>query len=161
VRGQLARLFNSPDISTAHWLPFAALFGLFALGVAVLASRQGRELLAISVVGATAVLVSPLGWSHYWVWFVPFAVMGVSSAIQRRSRWGWFALGGVYLLVFAWPVGRAWGLPLPGLIFLTGNYSSALLTVAQSVEVLVGVALIALAAVDVFRNKSVERSFLG
>jgi alpha-1,2-mannosyltransferase len=160
VRGQLARIFHSPDISTIHWLPAAVVFGLLAMAVAVLASRQGRELLAISVVGATGVLVSPLAWSHYWVWFVPFAVMGVSAAWTQRSRWGWLAVAGGYLLLFAWPVGENWALPFPGLMFVMGRYPAGIGLLLQSIQVVVAVLLLALAAVDVLRDKPAERSFL-
>lgn len=160
VRGQLARIFHSPDISTLHWLPFAAVLGVLAMAVAVVASRQGRELLAISVVGATGVLVSPLGWSHYWVWFVPFLVMGVSAALTRRSRGGWLAVAAGYLLLFAWPTGETWGLPFPGLMFVTGRYPPGVGLLLQSIQVVVGVLLLALAAVDVLRNKPADRSFL-
>ena len=83
VMGVLARLGMDPASTTTTlvWLVAAALLALLGLTAAVAAQRQGELVLAVGIVGLLACLVSPVSWTHHWVWVVP---VGVGLA----SRWG-------------------------------------------------------------------------
>ncbi|MEY9966268.1 alpha-1,2-mannosyltransferase [Streptacidiphilus sp. MAP12-16] len=53
-------------------------------------------------VAVTALLVSPISWSHHWVWCVPMLVLLAAETMdrlryQRPDRWTW-TLGGALLL---------------------------------------------------------------
>jgi len=50
------------------------LLGGAGLALAALTHRNGRPLLGIALCGVTSLLVSPISWSHHWVWAVPALV---------------------------------------------------------------------------------------
>lgn len=88
--------------------------------------RLGR-LLVVELFG---LLLSPISWTHHWVWLVPLMIWlihGPQSA-RRGARilgWGWLALiivGVPWLLSFAqptiWQGGRAWYLAWGGLVYI-------------------------------------------
>lgn len=95
---------------TLLWLGLAAGAGLLGLAVARRAHRDGDELLAMTCVGLVTVLVSPVSWSHHWVWFVP-ALVGFWLSASRRGllrstpRRAAAALltGGYLALLATWP----------------------------------------------------------
>lgn len=105
LRGVLARLLHSPD--TGLWWPLlaavAAVCGL-ALGTAAL--LRGERAWAAAVCAATALLISPISWSHHWVWAVLLLILLGTEAVRRggrRARAGrrWWAAALVAGLVFA------------------------------------------------------------
>ncbi|MBY4574493.1 glycosyltransferase [Gordonia paraffinivorans] len=108
LRGMLANHLDTDHPPTLLYggLALAALVAGFA--VATYAHRKGQELLALSIVGMTACVVSPMSWGHHWVWFVPVIVIGVHLALDARLdpvRRGLAAAGAIalFLIVFAWP----------------------------------------------------------
>jgi alpha-1,2-mannosyltransferase len=149
IRGLIARFLNDPDLATMKWMPVAAVIGVLAMVVAVMASRRGQEFLAITVVGAISVLVAPMAWSHYWVWLVPFFVIGLHLAWTGRSRAVWAAVTAGYLLLFAWPLTIGHGAPLPGLIFVKHQ-------ALQAVEVGIALILLLLTAIYVLRKPTTD-----
>jgi alpha-1,2-mannosyltransferase len=147
IRGALARLLSVPDVPGVVWIPVAAAIALVALWIAVRAHRRNRELLALSVVGALMVLVTPWTWTHYWVWFIPFFVMAACGALRSRT-WRPAALVAlVYLLLFPWKVGTGRAdIPLVGLVVLPENHSPLALALAHALYVALALALLLLAA---------------
>ncbi|MBM9468296.1 mannosyltransferase [Nakamurella leprariae] len=82
LRGALARLAGH-DVSTAWYL---AVLLAVALGVTatVLTARAGDRAAALLAVQLTGLLVSPISWSHHWVWVVPlllWCLLGPSSRL--------------------------------------------------------------------------------
>jgi alpha-1,2-mannosyltransferase len=51
--------------------------------------RRGQALAALLVTAFYKLLVSPVSWSHHWVWAVPLIVLLVSQLPQRDSRTAW------------------------------------------------------------------------
>ncbi|SDD51260.1 glycosyltransferase 87 family protein [Actinokineospora iranica] len=149
LRGVIGRALGDAEPPALLWLSVAGLVAVVALAVAVLASRQGNELLAVATVGVTGVLIAPMGWSHYWVWFVPFLVLGAHAAYVNRSRLMLASTAAGYLLLFAWPIGTNIGLPFPGLLFAKDGLPDTAVTALQSLHVTVGLVLLASAAVHV------------
>ncbi|MDF2258101.1 glycosyltransferase 87 family protein [Streptomyces ferralitis] len=89
VRGVLARALHTPDPS-ASWLVTAAVIGVLGLAVAVAAALAGDRLpsgaaWAACACAVTALLVSPVSWSHHWVWCVPMVLLLASEALRRRD----------------------------------------------------------------------------
>ncbi len=127
--GVLVRLTRSQH--PARWL--VLLLDLIALGLAVLAARRqlsgGDELAAVTCVGMAGLLVSPVSWSHHWIWLIPALFV-----LWRHRQWfGLVLLAGVGYLAPQWftPAGglrefhqNGWqellcaSFPLVGLIFL-------------------------------------------
>jgi alpha-1,2-mannosyltransferase len=149
IRGVIAKIVDDPDLATMKWLPVAVAIGVLAMLAAVLASRRGSEFLAVCVVGATGVLVTPLAWSHYWVWFVPVLVLGLHLAWTGRRRWAWPATVLGYLLLFSWPLAFNKGAPFPGLIFVKNG-------LLQTLEVGLGLLVVIAAAIYVLRKPRAE-----
>jgi alpha-1,2-mannosyltransferase len=148
LRGLMARLVGIPDVSNAVWIPAAALVCVLGLVIAVRAHRSNRELLAVSVMGATMVLLSPVGWSHYWIWFLPFLIMVIGTALRTRSWIPWAVAAAGYLLVFSWPVdhGRN-NVPVVGLVVLPERAPMFLQIPAHGLYTSLGLILLAVAAV--------------
>jgi alpha-1,2-mannosyltransferase len=84
ITAVLMRLHLHPGLRSAVWLVLAAMF----LVVAVLAIRRaiggGHLVLAVSLNGVFELLVSPISWSHHWVWCVPLVLSLL--VLGRRSR---------------------------------------------------------------------------
>jgi alpha-1,2-mannosyltransferase len=84
LTGIMARLGGLP---AAHsWKVTAALLtGASGLAVAATLHRRGHRLAGLACCGITGVLVSPMSWTHHWVWVVPLLVAMAAAAGRRRS----------------------------------------------------------------------------
>ena len=84
ITAVLMRLGLHPGLRGAVWLVLVAMF----LVVTVLAIRRalggGHHVLAVSLTGVFELLVSPISWSHHWVWCVPLVLS--LAVLGRRSR---------------------------------------------------------------------------
>ncbi|MGZ4148571.1 MAG: glycosyltransferase 87 family protein, partial [Actinomycetota bacterium] len=114
ILGLLQRLGGSDRVL---WLAVACV----ALGVGMFRAREthrvGDELAAVTLVGLTGLLVSPISWSHHAVWIVP--AMGVVLGDGRSRRRILAAIAIVALYVSRLP---DWSSMTSGpLEFLSGN----------------------------------------
>ncbi|MFI5806469.1 glycosyltransferase 87 family protein [Streptomyces sp. NPDC051561] len=82
LQGMLARAMNTMEPGLV-WFATAALVGLAGLWIARRAVLLGMEQWGIVVVALTMVLVSPISWSHHWVWCVPLLAL---LCAERRFR---------------------------------------------------------------------------
>ncbi|NLU82897.1 glycosyltransferase 87 family protein [Rhodococcus sp. HNM0569] len=108
ITGVLARA--SWDES-APWLVASAVVCCLAIAAMSAALRAGEKALALCVNALAGLLVSPVSWSHHWVWTVPLlltlgvlAWRGLGGAAPRRTRGAVFAaltLAG--LVATRWP----------------------------------------------------------
>jgi hypothetical protein len=85
LAGVLARLYDSPETPGLLWLTFAAVCCALGLSRAATAHAEGDELAAFTLVGLTAVVISPISWTHHLVFVVPALVIMVDGALRRRS----------------------------------------------------------------------------
>jgi alpha-1,2-mannosyltransferase len=88
--------------------------------------RLGK-LLVVEVFG---LLLSPISWTHHWVWLVPLMIWLIHGPVRKRPGarifgWSWLALtliGVPWLLSFAqptiWQISRPWYLAWAGLIYI-------------------------------------------
>ncbi len=84
----------------------------------------------IVVVQLFGLLLSPISWTHHWVWLVPTMIWLIHGPLRDRRGaqifgWGWLALtliGPPWLLSFAqptiWQTGRPWFLAWAGLVYV-------------------------------------------
>ena len=120
--GGLARLADPDEPSRALWAVLAVVVLAVALTRAARAVRSGDELAGIALIGLAACLVSPISWTHHFVWLIPACVVLLDLAAGRRpagpvgrpGRARWSAVAGLatVLLVFGsslpwFPDGRA------------------------------------------------------
>ncbi|MET9089489.1 glycosyltransferase 87 family protein [Streptomyces sp. NPDC004237] len=74
LRGVLARFLHTPEPG-ALWAAAAALTAVLGLTLAIAAELRGRRAWAVAVCAVTALLISPVSWSHHWVWCVPVVLL--------------------------------------------------------------------------------------
>ncbi|MDT5011022.1 MAG: hypothetical protein QOH57_2639, partial [Mycobacterium sp.] len=112
LRGTIARLAGGPPANVIGVMPGEPpptwVWLLAAVGVVVVAAvvavrlyRCGEHLLALTVTGLTAVVVSPFSWTHHWVWFVPLVVYLLHRALT--NHWWWLPAVALFLTLGAWP----------------------------------------------------------
>ncbi|MDN4643669.1 glycosyltransferase 87 family protein [Arthrobacter sp. PsM3] len=98
--------FGVPEASvTVPWLLLSLLVVAVAAGIIRLASTQGSRVVAISTTALTMLLISPVSWSHHWVWVAAvlpaFAWTLRETPLRHRGvRWLMGAVLGISVLVF-------------------------------------------------------------
>lgn len=87
----------------------------------------------IVVVQLFGLLLSPISWTHHWVWLLPLMIWLLHGPLRERRGarilgWGWLALtivGVPWLLSFAqptiWVISRPWYLAWAGLIYIVAT----------------------------------------
>lgn len=91
---------------------------------------------AILVVQLFGLLLSPISWTHHWVWLIPLMMWLLHGPLRSRAGarilgWGWLALtliGVPWLLSFAqptiWEIGRPWYLAWAGLVYAVATLAT-------------------------------------
>jgi len=91
---------------------------------------------AIVIVQLFGLLLSPISWTHHWVWLIPLMIWLLHGPLRERLGarvlgWGWLALtliGVPWLLSFAqptiWVVSRPWYLAWAGLIYIVATLAT-------------------------------------
>ncbi|MEU2717165.1 glycosyltransferase 87 family protein [Streptomyces sp. NPDC007205] len=74
LRGVLARLLHTPHPG-ALWAACAAVVAALGLATAAAAELDGRRDWAVCACAVTALLASPVSWTHHWVWCVPLVLL--------------------------------------------------------------------------------------
>jgi alpha-1,2-mannosyltransferase len=109
----------------------SAVLAILAWRGLATAATGGRDRLgSLLVVELFGLLVSPISWTHHWVWLLPLMIWLLNGPWRGRPGaqllgWGWLALtliGVPWLLSFAqptiWEIGRPWYLAWPGLVYI-------------------------------------------
>lgn len=106
--------------------------------LALLAWRalDGDRLGLLLVVQLFGLLISPISWTHHWVWLLPLMIWLIHGPWRTRAGarllgWGWLVLtliGVPWLLSFAqptiWQISRPWYLAWPGLIYIAATLAT-------------------------------------
>ncbi|MEY9967573.1 alpha-1,2-mannosyltransferase [Streptacidiphilus sp. MAP12-16] len=97
LRGALARLFHTAD--PGAWAVVAtAAVGVLGLAVATACARRSStapraEAWGVLCCAITGLLVSPISWSHHWVWCVPVIILLAAEASAENDRGGHRRMG--------------------------------------------------------------------
>jgi alpha-1,2-mannosyltransferase len=86
LRGVLARLLHTPEPG-AWWTACAAVVAVAGLAVAVRAESRGQRAWAVCACAVTALLISPVSWTHHWVWCVPVVLL-LWTRVRRAAALG-------------------------------------------------------------------------
>ncbi|MFD0528464.1 glycosyltransferase 87 family protein [Kitasatospora arboriphila] len=154
VRGAVARLLHTADPGTLATLAGATV-AVAGLATAAWAHRSARwlprgEAWGICCAAVTAVLISPISWTHHWVWCVPVLVLLAAEAAHERSRpvavrrLRWRPIFGATLLAFL--SFAMWVVPHKGDL---DQHLAPLAQIPAAVYPLVGVGFLAAAAARV------------
>ncbi len=91
---------------------------------------------AIVIVQLFGLLLSPISWTHHWVWLIPLMIWLLHGPLRERPGarilgWGWLGLsviGPPWLLSFAqptiWEISRPWYLAWAGLIYIVATLAT-------------------------------------
>lgn len=142
LRGALSRILGhdagAPWQLAGHRIPFGPWWIAWVVVVAVLALfawralRPDDRLGALLVVQLFGLMVSPISWSHHWVWLLPLLMWLVYGPLRAAAGvrliagyWLVTALVGVpWLLSFAqptiWTISRPWVLSWLGAVDVIG-----------------------------------------
>ena len=147
LNGVILRLTHAGPDARAYWLVAAVVVGIAGLATSILASRRGHELLGLVACAATGLLVSPVTWSHHYVYVVPAFVL----AAYGPRRLGYRILGAALVVgLFGWwpvPIGHQGGydpqaqLQPRGLLLLApnrGNNPAAVEFTWRGLELILG-----------------------
>jgi alpha-1,2-mannosyltransferase len=100
LNGVIQRAFHLNPPADTVWLLTAVVAGAAGVAVAACASRRGHELLGVVLCGVTGLLVSPISWTHHWVWCVPALALVVTCRNRMLRAAGTALLLAVF---FGWP----------------------------------------------------------
>ncbi len=84
LQGFTARLLGTDAPNNPLWAISALVVAVAGLALAIWAQRLGEEALAMVITGFTMLMISPVSWSHYWLWIAPLVL--VFADIVRRLR---------------------------------------------------------------------------
>jgi alpha-1,2-mannosyltransferase len=114
--GALLRLIGGPTAAARPYqLVAEGVVGVAGLALAAWASRRGQEAVGILVCALTGLLISPVSWSHHWVWIAPMLVVLAHFAtrppvLAAAVRWRRFCWLGVVAMVAVFS-GVLWTVP--------------------------------------------------
>jgi hypothetical protein len=141
------RVFSGPGHVGAWFMLILVVVGGAGLAVAAVLARRGDWLGAAAVTGTTGLLVSPISWTHHWVWILPALVVLTRGGIGSRAA---AALAYVlFVLAPMWWTPHAGGPGEPGFHGLT--------TVAANCFLIAGLAFLAYMALIVCRADAFMR----
>jgi alpha-1,2-mannosyltransferase len=103
LNGFLYRTRLTGNAEHDAWLAVAAVVGLIGVVAVFRAARANRQLLALSLTACTTLLVSPVSWSHHWVWAAPIVLTGLLAAYRARNRAALAVFGGGLVLFLSSP----------------------------------------------------------
>lgn len=99
LNGAILRLTHGGPAAHEYWLVAAVVTGGAGLATSIMASRRGHEMLGLVACAATGLLVSPISWSHHYVYVVPALVL----AAYGPRRLGYRITGAAFVVaLFGW-----------------------------------------------------------
>ncbi|WP_084514474.1 glycosyltransferase 87 family protein [Nocardia acidivorans] len=102
IQAVLARYEIHKPLFTVLWLALGAL----VLALVVAAMRQAMDFppLALALNAVFTLLVSPISWSHHWVWIAPalLAMVGYAVRLPWSSAVGWYVVTACTAAVFVY-----------------------------------------------------------
>jgi alpha-1,2-mannosyltransferase len=142
--GALVRVLGGAGHVGSWYYAIPCVLGIFGLALATTLARREDWLGAATVTGFTGLLVSPISWTHHWVWVMPMLV-----ALARYGGNGRVAAGCAYMIFTVAPM---WWTPHSG---AAGDYGAhGLVTVVANCFLFAGMGVMAYIGVRTWRPGS-------
>ncbi|WP_341264515.1 glycosyltransferase 87 family protein [Gordonia hydrophobica] len=110
IKGAVFRFGLSESASTLLWLGLSILVvAVAAVWMHRLLTGRSESVVALLVNAAVVLLISPVSWSHHWVWAAPALMVAGYAVVSHRFGPALTATWALGLVVFA--VGPHWLLP--------------------------------------------------
>jgi alpha-1,2-mannosyltransferase len=147
LRGALSRTFGYDVEMSWPWLLAVAVSAALTWFAVRAAVRAGDELAALLAVQLFGLLISPISWSHHWLWIIPLVLWMAYGARHLALTVAWVVATGSDVITFLinqqpsiWEIPRPWplaalGWVYPALGLLTLAAVPKLLRVGQRAEV--------------------------
>ncbi|MCW2942473.1 MAG: hypothetical protein JWN00_5458 [Actinomycetia bacterium] len=157
----MVRATHDGPHALAFWLAASLLIVVIGITTAVFAARRGQPLLGLLLTAATGLLISPVSWTHHWV----FAVLGLPlavAALRNGGLWARVAVLAAALLITVftiWPTDLRAPQKLSGLLRLAPHAGgleyrwSGLTLVLGNLYAVAALAFIAIAAAAVLPSR--------
>jgi alpha-1,2-mannosyltransferase len=160
LNGALLRLFGTAATAQPYRLVTVAVVGVGGLLLAAWVSRRGEEMAGILICALTGLLVSPVSWSHHWVWVAPALVVLVDVATGARwrrdgRRWRWAGWLGVAALAAVFS-GELWTMPAPAVPGFVMTWPEQLLGDLYVLTGLISLGVVAVLMVRAHRRKRLQ-----
>jgi len=84
-----------------YWYLSEALVGISGLWIAIYIYKRKYALLSLLLCAITGLLISPVSWSHHWVWIAPLLLYLFFVIYRTKNIFGWIAFSAVFIL-FCW-----------------------------------------------------------
>jgi alpha-1,2-mannosyltransferase len=156
LRGFWARIFEetASRASTASVLFWGvSVIAVLVLGLflAVRAERRGEDAAAMCLVALTALLISPVSWSHHWVWITAFLMVLTDVVMRQRGTVLTIAAGAPALVAAAftvWPLRATRTSPFQanGIIWVAYRQGDLGTKVGEQLYIVAGLGMLGLAA---------------
>lgn len=107
LQGLVARTLHTPHPGMV-WAAAAFAVACAGMALSVWLGRRGNEAWGVVCCAVTALLITPISWSHHWVWCVPLLILLAADA----PRWVLRVTAVVFLARSLWLVPKAGDLDL-------------------------------------------------
>jgi alpha-1,2-mannosyltransferase len=112
IRALMARALHTEHVSLGSWLVLVAFVSLAGLWVARRRLRAHDDLGALLAIASTGLLVSPVSWTHHWVWAVAALAYAVAGGFRLIALTGAFLFFVAPMWLLANEAGDGLRLPL-------------------------------------------------
>jgi alpha-1,2-mannosyltransferase len=89
ISGVLFRAHLNGTVENLTWLACCAVIGLVAITALFKVAGQGKPVTMLALAACTELLVSPVSWSHHWVWASPVLMCALIKGWRLRPTQGW------------------------------------------------------------------------
>ncbi|HTJ67706.1 MAG TPA: glycosyltransferase 87 family protein [Actinospica sp.] len=89
ISGVLFRAHLTGSTENLVWLVCCAAIGVAAVTALFKVAKQGKPVTLVALAACTELLVSPVSWSHHWVWASPVLVCALVKGWRLRPAQGW------------------------------------------------------------------------
>ena len=145
LSGMIARVTHIDDPKPL-WAVAAVIVLAAGLWIAAQNSKRGDDAVGAVACAVTGLLISPISWSHHWVWAVPAAMLLAARAPKSAMTWC-----AVFLSFLIWAVPHKVSCPSPDL--------NPLQMLLSSLYPLAGLAFLVWAWRESTRAQPVEASY--